>query len=248
MKQAMTASSQSTPLIASDGELSEHAITIKTPLPQATTENYDPEAAAQTPPGNDTVEDTYQNRLKRGVDVIRGCTVIGAGVGVGVFVGASIVGIVGVAGLGTVMVPAGESVGVAICGAFGASVGAGVAAGVAAGLGVGIGAGVGAEIGARICGGAGECEDAEVPATGVVIRAPLRCGRSKLRFASKPELWHTRIVGAKGGTKCVGEIVRNGGDLEEILVRVGERWKVLLVEREVIEVVPEESQAGAWRG
>jgi len=218
----MTASSQSTPQIASDGELSEHAITIKTP---ATTENYDPDAAPQTPPGNDTVEDTYQNRLKRSVDLIRGCTVIGtsgslgiqfglctamnettavsltgiagtlvagsigglvgavvgaftgavaeiamgrrvgAGVGVGVFVGALIVGIVGVAGLGTVMVPAGESVGVAICGAVGASLGAGVAAGVAAGLGVGIGAGVGAVIGARIGGGAGDCGDAG--ATGV---------------------------------------------------------------------------------
>jgi len=46
----------------------------------------------------------------------------------------------------------------------------------------------------------------------------------------------------------VGEIVRNGGDLEEIPVRVGERWKVMLVGREVIEVVPEESQVGTWRG
>jgi hypothetical protein len=223
----MTASSQSTPQIASDCELPEHAIIIKTPLPPATTENYDPETAPQIPPGNDTVEDTYRNRLKRSVDLIRGCTVIGtsgslgiqfglctamtektavsltgiagtlvagiigamvgavvgaftgavaeiamgrrvgAGVGVGVFVGASIVGIVSVAGLGTVMVPAAESVGVAICGAVGASVGAGVAAGIAAGLGVGIGAGVGAVIGARICRGADKCEDAEVPATGV---------------------------------------------------------------------------------
>jgi len=223
----MPACSQSTPQIASDCELPEDAIIIKTPLPPATTENYDPEAAAQTPPGNDTVEDTYRNRLKGGVDVIRRCTVIGisgslgiqfglctaitettavsltgiagtlvagsigamvgavvgtftgavvelamgrrvgAGVGVGVCVGAPIVGIVGVAGLGTVMVPAGERVGAGICGAFGASVGAGVAAGVAAGLGLGIGAGVGAEIGARICGGAGKCEDAGVPATGV---------------------------------------------------------------------------------
>jgi hypothetical protein len=46
----------------------------------------------------------------------------------------------------------------------------------------------------------------------------------------------------------MGEIVRNGGDFEEIPVRIGERWKVMRVGREEREVVPEESQVGAWRG
>jgi len=75
---------------------------------------------------------------------------VGAGVGFGAFVGASVVRMVGAAALCPVTVAAAERVGAAICGAFGASMGAGIGAGIGAGVSIGIGAGVGAGIGAPI--------------------------------------------------------------------------------------------------
>jgi hypothetical protein len=63
--------------IAPDNEPLEDADAIKTSLDPAPTEPHDLEAAVpQIPTGNDIFEDTYRNRLKRGVGVNTGGTVV----------------------------------------------------------------------------------------------------------------------------------------------------------------------------